>query len=105
MSTTLFTSLLEDIINTLNWDERGVNVSDRMLHLRFANDLLAENFADLETMLRDLDEASVTIGLEMNKFSNRLICLVKLLRHIYLDGHISSLLPTKPNLSNAFVFA
>ncbi|KAG7308870.1 hypothetical protein JYU34_006132 [Plutella xylostella] len=69
LSPKLFTNVLEDVMKTLNWDERGVNINGRRLsHLRFADDIiiLAEDVSDLQCMLAELHEASLKVGLRMN---------------------------------------
>ncbi|XP_026317743.1 uncharacterized protein LOC113228604 [Hyposmocoma kahamanoa] len=70
ISPNFFTSVLEEMMKTHNWDEKGVYVNGRrMSHLRFADDLIlmAGNFADLQTMLQDLHEAPLTFGVEMTR--------------------------------------
>ncbi|KAG6455668.1 hypothetical protein O3G_MSEX009335 [Manduca sexta] len=69
LSSKLFTYLLEDIMKTVNWSERGDNVKGLyMSHLHSADDLVlvAETAADFQLMLNELHEASGRIGLRMN---------------------------------------
>lgn len=75
ISSKLFT-LQEDIMKALNWNEIGVNCTgSRMSHLRFADDLIliAGNSIDLQTMIQDLHEASLTIDLEMSKSKTKIM--------------------------------
>ena len=70
ISPKLFTNALEDIFKTLDWVGMGVNINGEYLsHLRFADDIVivADSRDHLQKMLRDLYEASLRVGLRMNR--------------------------------------
>jgi hypothetical protein len=69
ISLKLFTNVMEDMSKTLNWKGRGININgEYILHLRFADDIIimAGTMQDLQQMLNDLADSSVSIGLRMN---------------------------------------
>ncbi|KAE9420123.1 hypothetical protein Angca_004897, partial [Angiostrongylus cantonensis] len=65
----LFTATLQNVMRTLEWDNRGVKIDGRQLHyLRFADDiiLITPNISQVERMLADSDKACGKIGLRLN---------------------------------------
>jgi hypothetical protein len=69
ISPKLFTNAMEDMIRTLNWEGRGININGEYIsHLQFADDIviMAETLKDLQLMLNDLADSSARIGLQMN---------------------------------------
>jgi hypothetical protein len=69
ISPKLFTNAMEDMSKTLNWKGRGFYInSEYISHLRFADDIviMAGMMQDLQLMLNDLADSSVSIGLRMN---------------------------------------
>ncbi|GBP37017.1 Craniofacial development protein 2 [Eumeta japonica] len=69
LSPTLFITILENIINKLDWCRLGLRIKDEYLsHLRFADDLvlLSETADQMQSMIESLHQASTKIGLEMN---------------------------------------
>lgn len=69
ISPKLFTLVLEDIFKRLNWEDKGLSIAgSRLSNLRFADDivLFASDPAELQTMVNDLLDASLNVGLEMN---------------------------------------
>ena len=70
ISPKLFTSLLEDIFQELDWESKyGIKLNGfRLTNLRFADDvvLFARNAQDLQTMIQNLNSCSKKAGLEMN---------------------------------------
>ena len=69
ISPKLFTSCLEQIFHSINWENKGVNVNGEMLnHLKFADDivLIATSWKDAEEMLEDLQCESEKVGLKIN---------------------------------------
>ncbi|RVE53061.1 hypothetical protein evm_002359 [Chilo suppressalis] len=69
LSPKLFTLVLEDVFKKLSWEERGLKLpGTRLNNLRFADDivLFSDNPDDLQTMIHELNEASLNVGLEMN---------------------------------------
>lgn len=64
-------------LKTLDWSERGLNINGaRLSHLRFADDLilLAEDVEDLQTMVVELHEASLKVGLGTNMSKTKIMC-------------------------------
>jgi hypothetical protein len=60
---------MEDMSKTLNYKGRGINIHGGYIsHLRFADDIviMAGMMQDLQLMLNDLADSSVSIGLRMN---------------------------------------
>ncbi|KAL0810833.1 hypothetical protein ABMA28_010143 [Loxostege sticticalis] len=69
LSPKLFTLVLEDIFKNLRWENLGLEIEGKRLNnLWFADDivLLTDNPIDLQTMIQDLSDASLQVGLEMN---------------------------------------
>jgi hypothetical protein len=69
ISPKLFTLALEDTFKSLNWDKKGININGTyMSHLRFADDIviISEDLDQLKDMIKELQDASSKIGLEMN---------------------------------------
>uniref|UniRef100_A0A0K0CZI3 Reverse transcriptase domain-containing protein n=1 Tax=Angiostrongylus cantonensis TaxID=6313 RepID=A0A0K0CZI3_ANGCA len=69
ISPKLFTTTLQNIMRTLEWDNMGVKIDDRQLHhLRFADDivLITPDISQTERMLADFDKACGKIGLQLN---------------------------------------
>lgn len=69
ISPKLFTAVLEDVMKTLQWDQRGININGVYLsHLRFADDLVlfADSLGTYNKCLKDLFDASLEVGLKMN---------------------------------------
>lgn len=65
-------------MKTLDWIARGVNINGtRMIHLRFADTLIvvAESVPDLQSMLTELHEASLRVGLGMNMFKTKIMTI------------------------------
>ena len=69
ISPKLFTSCLEDIFRSLNWEKRGININGEYLnHLTFADDIvISETKEQLQGMLQELATESVKRGLGLNK--------------------------------------
>ena len=70
VSPKLFTAALQWIMNTLDWDEKGIRIDGKFLsNLRFADDivLFSRNTTEAETMLNELNEAGKKIGLRINR--------------------------------------
>ena len=70
ISPKLFTACLQDdIINKINWEDKGINIDgEHLSHLIFADDivLVAKSPEELESMLTDIHLASKPVGLSMN---------------------------------------
>ena len=69
ISPKLFTACLEEVFMNICWVNKGVVVDgERLTHLRFADDIVvfAESGEELQSMIKDLKEASQAVGLEMN---------------------------------------
>ena len=69
ISPKLFTSAMEDAFRTLEWQAYGINIDgEHLTHLRFADDilLLSHDPLELQTMIRELSDASQMVGLNMN---------------------------------------
>ena len=76
ISPKLFTAVLEEIFRKLEWNERGIRIDGRKLsHLRFADDIVvfARKMEDLETMIRELAEASGRCGLRLNAHKTKIM--------------------------------
>ncbi|CAB3224665.1 unnamed protein product [Arctia plantaginis] len=61
-------------MKTLDWKEKGININLRnMSYLRFADDLIlvAESAVELQIMLAQLHEASLSIGIGMNMLKTK----------------------------------
>jgi hypothetical protein len=67
LSPKLFTSLLENQLRRLKWENKYGVIMDgvRLTHLRFADDIIptAKSASDLKHMLMELDEVSKEAGL------------------------------------------
>lgn len=69
LSPKLFSSVLEMIFRSLDWENLGLNIDGRTLtHLRFADDivLFAKTPGDLNRMLNELASESEKVGLKLN---------------------------------------
>lgn len=69
LSPKLFISVLQNTMKNLPWDKKGLKIGrERLHHLCFADDivLFSESPAELQSMISELDNASTSIGLEMN---------------------------------------
>ncbi|KAE9418145.1 hypothetical protein Angca_008292, partial [Angiostrongylus cantonensis] len=69
ISPKLFTATLQNVMQTLEWDNMGVKIDDRQLHhRRFADDvvLTTPDISETERMLADFDKACGKIGLRLN---------------------------------------
>ncbi|VDM51990.1 unnamed protein product [Angiostrongylus costaricensis] len=69
ISPKLFTSALQNVMRTVEWDNMGVKIDGRQLHyLRFADDivLITPNISQAVRMLDDFDKACGKIGLRLN---------------------------------------
>uniref|UniRef100_A0A0K0DI44 Reverse transcriptase domain-containing protein n=1 Tax=Angiostrongylus cantonensis TaxID=6313 RepID=A0A0K0DI44_ANGCA len=69
ISPKLFTSTLQNVMRTLEWDNMGVKIDGRQIHhLRFADDivLITPDISQAERMLADFDKACGKIGLRLN---------------------------------------
>lgn len=76
LSPKLFNAVLEHVFRGLDWDNYGLNINGKQLnHLRFADDIiiLEEDPKKLEHMIKDLDEKSRVVGLEMNTNKTKLM--------------------------------
>ena len=70
ISPKLFTAALEDVFRKLNWKSQGIMIDGEPLnHLRFADDivLFAHDVNTVAEMLKELNEASVQVGLRINR--------------------------------------
>ncbi|KAJ2948735.1 hypothetical protein O0L34_g7995 [Tuta absoluta] len=70
LSPKLFSAVLEEVFRDIDWNNSGLNInSEKLTHLRFADDIVifASTSEELQQMLGDLDIASKSVGLEMNK--------------------------------------
>jgi ribonuclease HII len=70
ISPKLFTSCLENIFRSLNWEENGIQINGEYLnHLRFADDIviISESKEQLQVMLQELATESKKRGLKLNK--------------------------------------
>lgn len=76
LSPRIFIAVLESVFRKLNWAKKGININGNILsHLRFADDiaLFSENAKDMESMIKSLQEASSSVGLEINLSKTKLI--------------------------------
>ncbi|CAF4744203.1 unnamed protein product [Pieris macdunnoughi] len=76
LSPKLFSAVLENIFRKLEWNEFGLNIDGRKLHLlRFADDivLFEENPHKLGEMIQDLNKESEKVGLKMNTSKTKLL--------------------------------
>uniref|UniRef100_A0A914XTB0 Reverse transcriptase domain-containing protein n=1 Tax=Plectus sambesii TaxID=2011161 RepID=A0A914XTB0_9BILA len=65
----LFTTCLRDVIRSLNWDNKGINVNGRFLsHLIFADDIVifSHSLKQLQRRIDELVTASSTVELKVN---------------------------------------
>ena len=62
LSSTLFNCLLEEIFRNLEWEGKGIRINGSYLD----KILFAKNAAELETMLKELEEESEKAGLGIN---------------------------------------
>ncbi|KAL1447418.1 hypothetical protein WDU94_003530 [Cyamophila willieti] len=69
ISPKLFIAVLEMVFKKLNWENKGILINNEYLnHLRFADDIvvMSNNTKELESMLKDLTDTCLEIGLKMN---------------------------------------
>lgn len=69
LSPRLFILVLQYVMKDLNWNNKGIFVRGSYLsNLRFADDivLFSESAKQLETMINDLNDCNIGIGLELN---------------------------------------
>lgn len=65
----LFTAALEDALNRIPWNDRGVSINgSRLAYLAFADDvcLISHSTQELQSLLEDLDKACSQVGLKIN---------------------------------------
>ncbi|XP_061723667.1 uncharacterized protein LOC133529882 [Cydia pomonella] len=91
LSPKLFTSTLEEVFKGLavSWVAKGIDVGGRKLsNLRFADEivLFAPSAAELKQMLQDLSNASLQVGLEMNRAKTQVMTNSRNRRSIDVDG-------------------
>lgn len=70
ISPKLFTAALEEVFRTLQWNEYGIPIDgERLTNLRFADDIIlcGQSAQEVNRLLNQLNAASTTIGLKMNK--------------------------------------
>lgn len=88
ISPKLFTLALEDVFRTLDWESKGLNIDGRYLsHLRFADDvvLISSSVKELETMLTQLQQASLRIGLKINTNKTKIMTMEE--TKVTIDNH------------------
>ncbi|XP_063636081.1 uncharacterized protein LOC134806684 [Cydia splendana] len=78
LSPKLFTSCLEEVFKKLavSWETKGIEVGDkRLTNLRFADDnvLFSTSATELQCMLQELSNASLEVGLTMNRSKTQLM--------------------------------
>ncbi|VDM63262.1 unnamed protein product [Angiostrongylus costaricensis] len=69
ISLKLFTTTLQNVLRTLEWDNMGVKIDGRQLHqLRLADDIVltTPSISQAERMLGDFDKAFGKIGFRLN---------------------------------------
>ncbi|XP_057335067.1 uncharacterized protein LOC130673870 [Microplitis mediator] len=69
ISLKLFIAVLQHAMGELPWSNQGININGNFLsHLRFADDIIlfSETPHQLNTMVNELNQASIKTGLEMN---------------------------------------
>lgn len=69
LSPKLFVTLLQSMLNKINWDNIGINIDgEKLNHLCFADDivLITDNMPEAQTMMQNLCEAAERVGLEIN---------------------------------------
>ena len=60
---------MEKVFRKLQWEKRGIKIDNEYLsHLWFANGIIifANSMEELQEMLRELNQASLEVGLSMN---------------------------------------
>ena len=60
---------LEKVFRKLRWEKKGIKIdSEYLTHPRFADDIIifANSMEELQEMLRELNQASLEVGLSMN---------------------------------------
>ncbi|CAG4930860.1 unnamed protein product [Colias eurytheme] len=85
LSPRIFISVLQNIMKTLKWETKGININGQFLsNLRFADDivLFAESSSKLESMINEINYISNEIGLELNTTKTK-IMTNSILRHQY----------------------
>ena len=69
ISPALFSAVIEAVMRTMNWDQKGININgSRLTNLRYADDivLMAQSGREMQEMLNDLREAGKEVGLKIN---------------------------------------
>ena len=82
ISPKLFTTTLEDVFRSLNWNDRGISINgSKLSNLRFADDvtLIGEDLQELELSLNELSIESKQRGLKIN------MSKTKILRNKHVD--------------------
>ncbi|EYC40932.1 hypothetical protein Y032_0589g376 [Ancylostoma ceylanicum] len=69
MSPILFTIVLQYALNSIDWQDKGLRLGNKILsYLAYADDivLLAQNGEDLQVMIEKLHQAAAQVGLQIN---------------------------------------
>ena len=80
----LFTACLEKVFRNLHWNKKGIRIDGEFLnHLRFADDIVifANSPEQLQQMLKEMNEASLKVGLSMN------LKKTKVMHNEHVDGN------------------
>lgn len=76
LSPRIFITVLQSIMMTLKWENKGININGKLLsNLRFADDivLFAESAPQLEIMIQEIYDVSVAIGLQLNTTKTKIM--------------------------------
>ena len=89
ISPKIFTAAMEDVFQSIEIEDKGINVDGESLtNLRFADDvaLLAHSVKDMEAVLNDLDEGSRKIGLKIHKGKTKFMTNFQTTEPIEIDN-------------------
>uniref|UniRef100_A0A914XQI0 Reverse transcriptase domain-containing protein n=1 Tax=Plectus sambesii TaxID=2011161 RepID=A0A914XQI0_9BILA len=76
ISPRLFTACLREALNSLNWQNKGINIDGCYLsHLAFADDvvIISHSYSQLCQMVKELAAASLQVGLKINIKKTKLL--------------------------------
>ncbi|CAG4953738.1 unnamed protein product [Colias eurytheme] len=120
LSPRIFISVLQNIMKTLKWETKGININGQFLsNLRFADDivLFAESSSKLESMINEINYISNEIGLELNTTKTKImtnstktpihiknVLLEYVPEYIYLGKRVSNILYQAKQIDAALTF-
>lgn len=90
LSPILFNCALEEIFRNLKWEERGIKIeAEKLNNLRFADNVVvvAENFEELELMLKELTQKSREASSEINFKKTKILTNEKIPNSVRIENN------------------